>query len=249
MSRNDSRHDGGRHRIRFGEQVIDCQLRFGQRKSLRISVHPDMQVVVDAPVGKPLEAVLAKVQRRAAWIVRQQEHFRQFMPRTPQRRYVSGETFRYLGRQYRLKVVKAPDRQVKLVGRYICVQVPDTKDMGTIRDLVEGWYREHARDVFERRLAVCHGVARRQRIPLPTIRLRRMSRRWGSCGGKDTILLNTDLVQAPVHCIDYVIMHELCHFRVHCHGPAFTRLLGSLMPDWQRRKDRLEHVLMASALE
>ena len=69
-----------------------------------------------------------------------------------------------------------------------------------------------------------------------------MKRRWGSCSGTGRILLNTELVKAPVHCIDYVITHELCHLRFASHGPEFYRLLDRLMPDWRQRKERLERV-------
>ena len=71
-----------------------------------------------------------------------------------------------------------------------------------------------------------------------------MKRRWGSCGKNGTILLNTELVRAPVHCIDYVIVHELCHLRFPHHSQGFYRLLALLMPDWERRKARLEQVLI-----
>ncbi len=74
----------------------------------------------------------------------------------------------------------------------------------------------------------------------PPLILRRLKTRWGSCSKAGRILLNTELVQAPVECIDYVIVHELCHLKVPDHSPAFHRLLNACMPDWQRRKERLE---------
>ena len=68
----------------------------------------------------------------------------------------------------------------------------------------------------------------------------RIRTRWGSCSRGGTILLNTELIAAPVECIDYVITHELCHLRIHGHTPDFYRLLFRCMPDWRRRKARLE---------
>ena len=74
----------------------------------------------------------------------------------------------------------------------------------------------------------------------PTIQVRRMKTRWGSCSKKGQILLNTDLVQAPIACIDYVIVHELCHLIVPNHSPRFYSLLDQSMPDWRARKLKLE---------
>lgn len=166
------------------------------------------------------------------------------MPRLPEKNYVSGETFYYLGRQYRLKVVHGPRNSVKLIGRYIWVQISDRSNAGKVKVLVQQWYTKHARAVFERLLGICYDVAKRHRIPCPQIRLRRMTKRWGSCGKNTTILLNTELVKAPIHCVDYVIMHELCHFRFSKHDSRFSRLLSLLMPDWQQRKGRLEKVVV-----
>jgi predicted metal-dependent hydrolase len=70
-----------------------------------------------------------------------------------------------------------------------------------------------------------------------------MQRRWGSLSSSGRISLNPDLIRAPTMCIDYVITHELVHLIHPHHGPAFYELLETLMPDWRRRKQRLERTL------
>lgn len=233
---------GTTHRVRFGSETIRCRVRFGPRDRLRISVHPDQSVIVDAPTGKSLEEVLDRVRSRGGWILKQRQFFEQFMPLQPAKSYVSGETFYYLGRQYRLKVIEGKPPAAKLVGKFLMIHASTKADNQKVRALVQQWYRTHARDMFERRLEFCHGVARRYGIERPQITLRRMSRRWGSSSGNGRILLNTELVKAPVHCIDYVIMHELCHQKHPNHSPSFFRLLSRCLPDWEPRKERLERV-------
>jgi predicted metal-dependent hydrolase len=57
------------------------------------------------------------------------------------------------------------------------------------------------------------------------------------------LLLNRRLVQAPVDAVDYVITHELCHIAEPHHGSSFFELLDKVMPDWERRKQRLERLM------
>ena len=233
-----------RHRFSFGSQEIECRILFGPRKGLRIAVHPDQTVTANAPEGREVSEVLRRIERRGAWIVRQQLYFEQFMPRQPEKRYVSGESFRYLGRQLRLKVEQGRPQTVKLAERYLRVVSHDPSDRAKTRQLVHDWYRERSRTVFSERLERCYAIAHRHGIARPTIILRRMQRRWGSCRGKGNILLNTELLKAPPYCIDYVMIHELCHLRYVSHDDRFYRLLDVLMPDWERRKARLERVVL-----
>jgi predicted metal-dependent hydrolase len=159
--------------------------------------------------------------------------------------FVSGETHVYLGRQYRLKVQPESPEGVKLLGQFLRVKCGAKKDGERVGGLLEDWYRAHAERVFSHRLQRCIESARSLRLPSPPkMAIRKMTKRWGSCTKTGTILLNLDLVKAPVHCIDYVIVHELCHLKVHNHGKDFYRLLTRCMPDWKARKKRLEAVVL-----
>ena len=199
-----------------------------------------MGVVVTAPRKAALENVLAKVRKRAVWIKRQQRYFSDFLPQTPPRRYVSGETHLYLGRQYRLKIVAAVVDVVKLKGRYLIVQVKGKPVATRVKMLLNDWYLSRARERFTRVLA--EGAARlgRRLTDVPRLHLRRMAKRWGSWTRRGGIWLNPELVKAPASCIEYVVIHELCHAVHGNHSKEFWRLLQSVMPEWETRKARLE---------
>jgi predicted metal-dependent hydrolase len=244
MGRDAGARSGQTLTLQYLGESITYQVQFRARQTLTIEVHPDQRVMVVAPLEASLAEVVVRVERRAGWIAKQRRYFDRFHPLPPHPEYVSGETHRYLGRQYRLKVV--PDRQesVKLVGRFLHISVQPDGGPGRVEHLLTRWYRIRARDVFSRRLLVCLQSARSLGLELPTITVRKMVRRWGSCTGTGRILLNLDLVKAPITCIDYVIMHELCHLRVHDHSTAFYRLLTRCMPDWEDRKRRLESIVV-----
>lgn len=232
------------HTITFGQARIDFAVYFSQRKRLTIAVHPDLSVTVDAPDDRTIAEVIARVKRRAAWIVRQRDFFERFRPEQPARRYVAGETHIYLGRQYRLKLIESDLENVKLTRGYFLVSTRHPRDSARVQRLLHNWYSDHGRAVILSRFERSYDALRKFDVPFPTsIRFRRMAKRWGSCGKSGNIVLNTELAKASVYCIDYVITHELCHLKHPNHSKDFYRLLEISLPDWERRKRRLESAL------
>ena len=185
--------------IRYNGETISFALVRTKTKRLTISVCPNLAVEVKAPKDRSLTQIKARVENRAARIARQLQHFRQAPPAAPKRRYVSGETHVFLGRQYRLKIHPADHSSVKLIGRYLHVLTPTPYRVG---ELVEDWYRDHAKQLLHRRVQQCYDDVKRFGIPSPTSRLKQMYKRWGSCTPTASIILNTELIKARSQCID-----------------------------------------------
>ncbi len=230
--------------IDYGSRRIAYTATFAKRSTMAISVLPDCTVEVTAPVGTDQGELERRLRKRARWVCRQIDHFQQFTPRTPPRRYVGGETHLYLGRQYRLKIVAADSERIRLIGGYFIVELPDRLDVNRIKGLLEGWYRSKAdlrlRERFE------HALPTFERLGCikPLLRIAPMQRRWGSHSASGAITLNPDLIRAPMACIDYVVVHELCHLVEPNHGERFVSLLTRLLPDWKMRKQRLEQAML-----
>ncbi len=229
--------------VEYGEHEISFSLERKARKSLKIDVLPNLTVVVIAPVNVPLKDICEKVRKRASWILKQQEYFKGFLPKDPPRKYISGETHRYMGRQYRLKILPAERNEVKLKGAYITIWSRERDNPDHNKRLLYKWYREHAERKYSEIIAACLERLRRYGVRNPIVEIKIMKSRWGSCvSEKGKILLNTELIKAPSHGIEYVIMHELCHLKFPNHDKRFYELLGLIMPDWRERKERLEIV-------
>ncbi len=231
--------------LRYGSESIKyVVLASPRRKTLGIEVHPDLRVVVRAPANCNPGAIDLRVRRRAKWIWRQLQHFRRFSPRTPPRHYVGGETHLYLGRQYRLKVVSDDRNSVKLGGGILVVTIAGKPTPDRVKVLLDAWYRGRARSVFVSVLEQSFQYFCKRGHEVPRVMVRAMQRRWGSLSPSHVMTLNCNLVRAPKGCIEYVIVHELCHLVHRHHRPAFYRLLTRLVPDWHRRKARLEEALL-----
>lgn len=231
-------------RVQYGQSTINYSLSFSDRKTLGIKVHPDKSVEVIAPNNTNQLEVKAKVRAKAAWIIRQQDFFLSFHPITPPRKYVSGETHLYLGKQYRLKVIEGLKESVKLSGGRLVVSVKDKSDKTRIKRFLRSWYKEKADIHFKRLFEENIQLSANLYNGVPDLKYRWMEKRWGSCDRNGTIHLNLELVKAPKVCIEYVIIHEMCHLAHLNHSSAFYELLGKLYPNWLETKDRLERLMV-----
>lgn len=236
------------HYIIYGAERIEF-MRVPRKSSshrVLIKVRPDCSVVVHAPLEAADDDVCDAVRKRASWVYRQIKQFKVQLEHVSPRRFRSGESHYYLGKQYILKVVEAPqeNQKVKLLRGHIEVHVR-AKSAARVRTLLFEWYKARAREVFKRRL----DALLEQTLWVgdrPQIRLLSMKIQWGSCSPNGTLTLNPRLVKAPRECIDYVLLHELCHVAEHNHSDKFYRLMKQVMPKWQQTKEKLDN--MASKL-
>jgi predicted metal-dependent hydrolase len=229
-----------KHHITFGSKRIEFNLHYNGRKTLGITVTPDLSVQIKAPANSNIEKVKEKIRKKAPWIIKQQSFFLSFFPKTPSRQYVSGETHLFLGRQFRLRVKTAKKNEVTCKGKFIDVL---TKDKTKTKDLVKKWYKQKAKEKFSEIAEPLIQRFKKFHVEPSGIYAQQMTQRWGSCTPNGKIILNVELVKAPKGCIEYVIVHELCHLVHHDHTQKFINLQTREMPDWEKWKNRLEHLL------
>lgn len=209
-----------------------------------IKVHPDCRVIVTAHETAENEDILAAVKKRGRWIYKQICEFQRLLEYSTPRKYVSGESHYYLGHQYLLKVIKNSNhpQNVKLLRGKLEVSISQ-KDPEKIKKLLAEWYKIRAHEVFSKRLKAMMEVA--LWVPtLPPMRIQTMKTEWGSCSPSGCLTLNPHLVKAPRECIDYVILHELCHIAEHNHSKQFYRLMNQVMPRWETTKERLDRMAL-----
>jgi predicted metal-dependent hydrolase len=229
------------HDVSYGRKRIYFELKRRDRKTISITVRPDLSVVVAAPLESAIETVKERVAKRSGWIAKQQLWFAGFMPRTPERRYLGGETHLYLGKPYRLRIIEGEIRSVSLNHGFLEVAAKGKPSPKLIKGQLDAWYRERANKLF---LSMTERQAHERGISnTPKVFVKKMKTHWGSMSNSGNMTLNPNLIMAPKACIDYVICHELCHIRHPNHDKGFFELLSSLMPDWEKRKQVLEQAL------
>lgn len=226
----------------YENQEICYQLERKPVKNLNLRIHKDCKVYVSASPNIPDEKVDEFVTSKGSYICSAQRKFREMARYAPQpKQYVSGETFYLLGRGVRLKVEKSMGDTISSDGIYLrlCVKEPD--NFAKKQRMVTRYLDEQCRIVFREIMLETYPIFQKYGVSMPTLRIRDMETRWGSCLAKKGIItLNKRLLAAPRHCIEYVVMHEFCHFIHPNHSKHFYGFLTMLMPDWKERKTILD---------
>jgi predicted metal-dependent hydrolase len=227
--------DSERSMVQFGRTSIPYSIERGRRlKTVAIAVDSQRGVRVRAPRHTAVVKLDEIVRRRGKWITdRRREH--EMLPREPTpREFVSGETFMYAGKQYRLKLVPrelGAGERVRLVGARLCVKADRQ-----VRSSLVSWYRERAQERLDSRLRVW---AERVGVRPARVLVREQRARWGSADSKGNLRFNWRIVQASTRLLDYVVAHELVHLRHADHTRDFWATLGRVMPDYEARRERL----------
>ena len=205
-------------------------------RNITLKVRPNGEAILTAPKTASDEHIKFIIEKRAKWIAQKRTFFASFM--TPQKEYVSGEDFKYLGRSYRLKVVQSKEERVKLQRGYLELFVKDKSDIKRKENLIYEWYYEKAMLYFFNILQEFNKIVKQD---IKSVKIRQMKTRWGSCNPyKSYINLNIELIKKPKSCIEYVVFHELVHLLHPDHSKKFYDYLTLYMPDWQKRKEILE---------
>jgi len=218
---------------------FDFYLMLEDRKTVAATVFPTQALVVKAPLEANEDHIFDFLRRKFRWILKQQRYFAQFKA-NPGKQYVSGETFRYRGRSYKLLIRRnGHEKRVSLQHGTLTVFTALPKKHNHTKGILDAWYRDRAHKVFSERLPACSSLFHYREMPGLTVR--QMTRRWGSYSQKtNRVILNQELIKASTRHIDYVIIHELCHVTHKKHSRAFYDLLASQLPQWQKLKTELE---------
>ena len=231
-----------RSEVRFGTKTIGYSItRSSRRSTVSIAIDPSQGVLVTAPRPASVKRLDDIVHSKGSWIVQALKRQSDLPPAPSQREFVSGETFLYLGRQYRLRLdVNEEPRPLRLDNGWLRVPIPrhleEAHRCPFVRAALLDWYKRHASKRLHERASAW---AEKLDLQVPDIILAEPRRRWGSASASGTVRINWRIVQAPLSLVDYVVLHELTHLQHPNHTREFWAALGRVMPDYDSRKTRL----------
>lgn len=210
-------------------------------KNLNLRIRMDGNVFVSASPDVSCAEIDRFVQSKSKHVFAALLKFRNVIRLKAQpKKFVSGETFYILGRSLRLKVLCAKKDSIVSDETYIYLSVKNPSDYGMKSRVVSRFLDQRCKDVFTCVMNELYPLVGKYGVKRPVLKIRTLSSRWGSClVRKGVVTLNRRLLATPKCCIEYVVLHELCHFIHPNHSVRFYALLSALMPDWKDRKKLL----------
>jgi len=217
--------------LRVGGLNVEVR-RSDRRRTLGLTVDRAGQLVAFAPAVTSSEEIYRWITTRLLWVYRKLALKEEVWPRMRAPEYVSGESFCYLGRRYRLKLVDQQDHPLHFDGTQFTLR----RDARPAERHFRRWYIQAGTSMLGERVRMLSG----RTVTKPSrIEVRDLGFRWGSCGKNAVLYFNWRVLQLPVRLIDYIIAHELVHLHDGRHSVAFWEALGRAMPDWQKRQEAL----------
>ena len=225
------------HQITVNGLVVDVVRK--DIKNLHLAVYPpNGRVRVAAPLRVDDEAVRLAVISRMAWIKRCQAKF-EGQERQSAREYVSGESHYFQGRRYLLNVVyhDAPPKVIIRNKTTLDLFVRTGSDAAKRERVLVAWYREQLKEMIPPLIARWEAI---MGVKVAEWGIKRMKTRWGSCNIEaHRIWVNLELIKKPVHCLEYIIVHEMAHLLERLHNDRFTEHMDKFMPQWRFFREEL----------
>jgi predicted metal-dependent hydrolase len=208
-----------------------------RRKTLTITVERDRSIIVHAPESMSDEKIEEVVKKKRQWIYEKIGHPQKYLsqPDAPGKEIVNGESLLYLGRQYRVEVLKGGESSIKFEQKFY---IPESNNTDISKcDLLKEWYKERA---LEKIVPKVRKYARDLGVQVEKIKIVDSRFRWGSCTINNNVTINWRLIKAPMFVIDYIIVHELAHLLETNHTPVFWNIVSTQSPKMEKAKQWLK---------
>lgn len=213
-----------------------------RRRTVSISVKPDCSVRLVVPASLPDKKIIELIKQKSSWVESKIAYFKEIQKRHQEKKYVSGEAFKYLGRSYRLKIVwNDENKDVKLMNGEFNIPVPsglqESEQTLLIIRRLSTWYQKHALIRLEEK--VRHFSAEMGVSPI-SVGVKGYKSRWGTCHLDGRIYFNWRIIIAPHSVVDYLVVHELCHLVHHNHSKRYWKQVETILPDYSEREEWLK---------
>ncbi len=223
---------------------IEYELQRKAVKNINLRIKADRTIFVSANTRVSEKIIEEFIESKREYILNALARYEELAKYAPKpKQYVDGESFRILGHDRRLKVIEGKKNKVESDESYITLTVKDLNDFDLKKKTMNKWLNSICKYTIQSLCDAIYPKFQKYGISYPTIKYRNMISRWGSCQPKRCVLtFNYALVEAPISCVEYVVVHEFTHFLQPNHSEMFYNELTKVMPDWKERRKLLKSI-------
>ncbi len=216
------------------EDIKNFKIVYSKRRTVSLEVTIKGDLIVRAPFSMAYDEILRIILKHERWI-RNKLSYMKNLPYVPEKRFVEGECFWYLGNTYKLNIVSKQKESLTFSNNRFYLR---NDVINKARDVFINWYKKETLSIVREKTnfyaAKCH-------LSFKSLRVTSAKRRWGSCSGGNSINFSYRVIMAPIFVIGYVVVHELCHILEHNHSKNFWSLVENVMPDYEIAKKWLKY--------
>lgn len=223
---------------------ISAEVEWKKIKNIHLTIYPpNARIHVSAPLFMTEEAIRLFLISKQAWIKQKVSQVLNQNRQTP-REYVSGENHYFKGQIFRLKVIyhNAPAKVEIQGNEFINLYVREGVTEERKAEIIKEWYREKLKETLPELISKWEAIIG---VKANKWSIKQMKTIWGSCNHRTkNILFNLELIKKPLHCIEYVVVHELLHIKVRLHNKEYISLLNKYFPNWKQIKNELNEFIV-----
>lgn len=206
-----------------------------KRRTIALQITPQAELIIRAPHKAPLETIHRFVREKISWILEKQRFVRENYKPPTVKKFIEGESFLYLGRQYKLRIVSEANEPLVFNGKEFLLW---GKYISVAEQVFAWWYKKEAYNVIRQRV---NFYANSNGLKYRSFKITSGRKRLGTCSSKGGINFSWRLMMTPMEVIDYVVAHELSHLREHNHSKRFWRNVQLLYPTYKQARTWLKN--------
>jgi len=213
-------------------------------KNMNLKVDKNQNIIVSIPKRMSVDRAKEFIKPKINWIKKQQNFYEKLSLQKEKLTFENGSKAYLYGKQYEIKIIPSIKNEItinNINNNYIEINVKEKyiQNKEYIQKLYENWLKSNAVKIFQELVSSYQQKLRKSGylIKISTIQIRKMKTRWGSCTpSKNKVVFNLNLIKTPMCCIEYVVLHELAHFKHQNHSKNFYNFISIFMPDWKERR-------------
>jgi predicted metal-dependent hydrolase len=227
------------------DQKYEFEIIRSNRKTIGIIVNADQELIVRSPKRTSIRKIKSLLTKKEDWILKKLAKMAEIKAPPAAKKFISGEFFYYLGREYKLNIIaevslkkmKVELKQEKLIIKYPAeLQNNKGQRKSAIREQLISWYRSQAKLKINKLIEI---HKKNLNVEPNRVVIKKQKKRWGSCSSKQNLNFNWKIIMAPPTVIEYLVVHELIHLIHPNHSRDFWQTVAEIMPDYQEKKEWL----------